>query len=230
MRPLRRLAICSCRGRPSRQEARHADCGPSAPRAEMSLHRPDQPLQTAPVPASAHTVRSSAGAHSPAPRARAAPRVAAGRSRGVSRDVHSRLTTIGGRRRAVVRVRDIANVVSVTQASPTLRHERPVMTRSPGTRRNSASFPVATLNPCASAVAAIQRSCAPTASTAASEVGPHLCVHAGDGLRDRDRFEHGDDMLHERAPPGPRISSRSMCTVKQLAHGNDADRAVLVSQ
>ena len=59
-----------------------------------------------------------AGARSPALRARAAPRVAASRSRGVSRGRRSLLTTIGRRRYPVVRVRDIANVVSVTQTVP----------------------------------------------------------------------------------------------------------------
>ena len=114
-RPLRRLVMCSCRGRQSRQELRHADGGPSAPRTELSLHRPEQPLDAAWASGERADRLPGAAARSPARRARAAPRAAAGRSRGVSRGVRSWVTTIRRPRHAVVRARDVANVASVTQ-------------------------------------------------------------------------------------------------------------------
>jgi hypothetical protein len=62
---------------------------------------------------------------------------------------------------------------------------------------------------------------------AIGELGPHLCVNAGNRLCDRHRLERREQMFHECSTLRADRAARAVNTVQELAHGNDANRGVL---
>jgi hypothetical protein len=62
------------------------------------------------------------------------------------------------------------------------------------------------------------------------EVRPDIGVHSRDWFGDRYGLEAGEEVLDERAPPGPDCPCRAQDAVEQFADRDDADQSFLVAE
>jgi len=101
--------------------------------------------------------------------------------------------------------------------------------RSPGTRRKSASLPVARAKPCARGSRCNPEIVRSDHLTSRAQRRPDVGVDASDRLGDRERLDAREHVLDERAAPGSTRPGRTMHAVEQLADRDDADRPCLFS-
>ncbi len=66
--------------------------------------------------------------------------------------------------------------------------------------------------------------------TSLGETGPDVCMHPGNGLRDRNCLELREQIFNERPSTGSPSSGCSQGATKQFAHRDHADGALFVSQ